>query len=247
MSESESESNKSSSLIYIELSITSPACDLDVCFSVDLEQESDSAIIQLTESENLFLSDNESDDQSMDSCDSESESDMNIFDLITQLSLCEEELLFQSNGLKHVKHLQNTAQGNILEALTSKTDRGIDVPVQIKKIDKVCAEAKTSLKDGNNMRYIVDDSITKEHAILEYLSNEKSVESINGPIAFFQSESDYYLVTQSYDMSLKQFCANAETHIRNGTLNRKTYLALIKNIFFQIAAAIDWLHSDMQC
>lgn len=129
----------------------------------------------------------------------------------------------------------------------------IDYPmhVTIKKCDKVLVAEQISYADDDDMHFCLDESIIKEKLILQYLTidNIPTCDYIVKYMDFFQSEEDYYLVTESIDhgINLKDFVAKAHDYIKDGYIKAKEYQKIVKYIFWQLCAVVHWLHDDMHC
>lgn len=133
----------------------------------------------------------------------------------------------------------------------SGTDQSVNYLVTIKKCDKVLVAEHISYADDEDMHFCVDDSILKERDILQYLTidNIPTCDYIARYIDFFQSEEDYYLVTESIrsGITLQAFIEKAHQFIKIGKLKCKEYQKIIKYIFWQLCAVMHWLHDDMHC
>eukprot|EP00485_Elphidium_margaritaceum_P015193 CAMPEP_0202732268 /NCGR_PEP_ID=MMETSP1385-20130828/187561_1 /ASSEMBLY_ACC=CAM_ASM_000861 /TAXON_ID=933848 /ORGANISM="Elphidium margaritaceum" /LENGTH=853 /DNA_ID=CAMNT_0049398575 /DNA_START=59 /DNA_END=2618 /DNA_ORIENTATION=+ len=153
--------------------------------------------------------------------------------------------LLHEQGYILLDKVGEALQGEILGAKDMAND---DCPVMVKKTDKKLYTKRISVQQEMNV--VVEEDICKEAVILHHLTTDHKpvCNAIVKFIQFFESDSAFYLVTErAGDQSLQTLAETAHEHIANGRLKIKMWRKSVKYIFFQIAAALYWLHHDMHC
>eukprot|EP01083_Nonionella_stella_P301068 1031087_1 len=151
------------------------------------------------------------------------------------------------NGYKFIRKICDTQQGELLEATDHKSSA-----VVIKKVGNALFRQQITKKDAFGMTYCIPNNILKEAIILNHLTvnNHCQCNYMVEFVHLFYSDQHFYLVTKQIDddtLNLKQFIEQAQKHIREGKLNIKGYLKVIKFIFWQLSVWLHWMHNDMHC
>eukprot|EP01083_Nonionella_stella_P177094 621471_1 len=161
--------------------------------------------------------------------------------------------LLKLNGYKFIRKICDTQQGELLEAASLNAHKSKSSPVVIiKKISKALFRQRITKTDAFGMTYCIPNNILKEAIILNHLTMNNHCQC-NYMVQFvhlFYSDQYYYLVTKLIDentMNLKQFIEQAQKHIREGKLDVKGYLKVIRFIFWQLSVWLHWMHNDMHC
>ena len=125
--------------------------------------------------------------------------------------------------------------------------------VSIKKTSRNLYDRKISYVDeSTDMTYCIEEDVVEEGKILKHLTVDHKLNDghIVKYIDFFQSKTDYYLVTE-YGMergcTLRDFIEDAQQHIDDGRLEINDYIKVIRYLFWQLFATIHWLHQDIKC
>ena len=124
--------------------------------------------------------------------------------------------------------------------------------VSIKKTSRNLYDRKISYVDeSTDMTYCIEEDVVEEGRILKHLTVDHHLNDghIVNYIDFFQSKSDYYLVTEHVDgnCTLRDFIEAARNHIDDGRLEINDYIKVIRYLFWQLFATIHWLHQDIKC
>eukprot|EP01084_Bolivina_argentea_P293715 505216_1 len=155
-----------------------------------------------------------------------------------------EHSILTKHGYNRIKKIHSTDQYELLEAEIVSTSQFLHKrsrKVTIKKAEK-----------SSYMQHIsTQNAIHKESLILYHLTvlNRPIADSLVQYIDFLESDNYYYLITAHVNINctLQQFVSQAHQYIQWGKLKRKEYHKILKHIFWQIFAAVNWLHSSMQC
>eukprot|EP01083_Nonionella_stella_P076799 209440_1 len=158
--------------------------------------------------------------------------------------------LLKLNGYKFIRKICDTQQGELLEATDLNAHKSS--AVVIKKVGNALFRQQITKKDAFGMTYCIPNNILKEAIILNHLTvnNRCQCNYMVEFVHLFYSDHHYYLVTKQIDedtLNLKQFIEQAQKHIREGKLNIKGYLKVIKFIFWQLSVLLHWMHNDMHC
>eukprot|EP01084_Bolivina_argentea_P168252 291829_1 len=115
-----------------------------------------------------------------------------------------DDTIFRRNGYRKLKRISTTLQGELFKAI--KMDK-YQSNVCIKKISKYLCDNQITNEDGYSI--CVSKNVIKEALLLKYLTiiNQCIGGYIVNYIDFFESNTDYYLVTEyiESEMNLKQF------------------------------------------
>ena len=66
--------------------------------------------------------------------------------------------------------------------------------------------------------------------------------------SFFESTDAYYVVMEyGGNITLKQFVDRGHHYIHSGKLEVRHWQKMCKYIMWQIVAALNWMHDDMNC
>eukprot|EP01084_Bolivina_argentea_P253437 425696_1 len=154
------------------------------------------------------------------------------------------------NGYKFIRKICDTQQGELLEATDLNAHKSS--AVVIKKVGTALFRQRITKKDAFGMTYCIPNNILKEAIILNHLTvnNHCQCNYMVEFVHLFYSDHHYYLVTKQIDedtLNLKQFIEQAQKHIREGKLNIKGYLKVIRFIFWQLSVLLHWMHNDMHC
>eukprot|EP01084_Bolivina_argentea_P166467 288986_1 len=190
------------------------------------------------------------DSPSTDITDSELD-DVPISQLFLQLTECQEDVLFAERGYKKIKILKNIEQGQLILASMNKNNKQISVI--IKKCDKFLLRERIShCNEDEDLKLCVDNDIVKEKLILKYLNVDnkpKYIDSIVQYIDHFESETDFYLVTECLndEITLAEFISNAHHYININKLSKKEYQKIVKCLAWKLFCIVNWLHNTMSC
>eukprot|EP01083_Nonionella_stella_P151146 482575_1 len=91
------------------------------------------------------------------------------------------------------------------------------------------------------------EDITKESAILQYLSANHPPPSLAKYIDFFEDTDHCFLVMEHGGSSLFEFVKQCHTLITQGLLHIDIWHAFCKTAMQQIVSLIDWMHNTMHC
>eukprot|EP01084_Bolivina_argentea_P054453 99855_1 len=157
----------------------------------------------------------------------------------------DEEVVFAFNGYKQLHKICDVLQGELYKGIQLSSNKF----VAIKKTDK--SQYRKNITVQNNFSFCVTENRVKESHILKYLTvnNRPIGDYIIQFIDFFESDNNYYLVTEYINTktNLKQFIKTAHKYVVNGILSLKKYQQVIKYLLWQLAVTIKWLHVDMKC
>mmetsp|Transcript_45937 Transcript_45937/g.73566 ORF Transcript_45937/g.73566 Transcript_45937/m.73566 type:complete len:413 (+) Transcript_45937:1054-2292(+) len=202
---------------------------------------------------NLF-DDNDGDDDEFED---------NIFDVLVKMANVDEDILLHERGYIKVDTLCRTIQGSLHKALkvsaVPQQQHNQQKFVAIKKTSKTLLQnsgfhlksAVRSITMQGGFSFCVSENIKKEAKILQYLTVRNSC--IGGYLVkfvdFFESDNDYFLVTEYIESqtNLRQFIAKCHQFMEDGKLSFIHYMKTIKFLFWQIAVTITWMHVTMQC
>eukprot|EP01084_Bolivina_argentea_P090888 163691_1 len=155
--------------------------------------------------------------------------------------------IFIAHGYIKMNKICDTLQGELYKASVINKNSNKPQYVAIKKTSKLLFNERIAIRD--EITFCVSENILKEAVLLKHLTmitGEISKYIINY-VDFFQSDTDYYLVTEYVcsEINLKQFVTKAQKYIHNGTLDYKQYKKVIKYILWQVFVAIQWLHESV--
>ena len=178
-----------------------------------------------------------------------------------------EQFFLNGHGYKMIKKLGDTLQGEMYEAeifdenalikSSQKDEKNKRVNIVgdyennhhviIKKTKKKLAYQKLS-KDEDGFNIIVDEDIVKEMILMYHITvdNTPLGHYISQFIHFFESDSDYYLVTEyAGKYNLEQFSRRAHKYLKEKKLSLKEWKKIVRFIFWQISVTLYWLHLDL--
>eukprot|EP01083_Nonionella_stella_P254448 874326_1 len=156
----------------------------------------------------------------------------------------DEETFLSENGYTQLFSLQNTLQGELMQATCTKTGEN----VIIKKTEKPLYYKQITVQNGMNI--IVQEDIMKEALILHHLTvdNKAPNGSIAQFIQFLESDDAFYLVMEDAgSVGLSDLINTAHHLIAQKKMRLKHWKKITKYIFWQMAVLIHWLHHDMHC
>jgi len=221
---------------------------IDEKANINYSRKKKPLLVQSFTSDCSFEYESNYDESSDDDDDIDDFNHLSIFELASAIygdSGVEEELLLAKHGYVKQENICKTLQGQLFMAVRSDNGQR----VAIKQTPKESHSKKEAELDG--FRFVVDEDIVKEALILRHLSCNNT--SIGGVIVkfieFFESDTDYYLVTEYIEnsMTLKEFVTKSHQYIKNGKLDSKQYKKIIKHLLWQLTASVHWLHNDMNC
>ena len=224
-----------------------------ICTFVEEQEYTDS---NKSSSSSKNAEETEADDDDSDSDDSsDADGDIPVFELLMRLNGVTEEIEFKNNGYQKMGKVCNTLQGSLIDAVKvnkQNDEKSPNEQVMIKKIDKELNREGVSFADDEDYHFCVNDNIEKEQKILKYLTvdyKHPTDSYIVRYIDFFESDSAYYLVTESVfnQMNLTEFIQISHKLIKDGKLRKKEYNKIVKYIAWQILTILHWLHHDMHC
>eukprot|EP01084_Bolivina_argentea_P151221 263968_1 len=160
-------------------------------------------------------------------------------------NISDKNILYE-NGYDIQRTICDTPQGTIYEAIIISDPN--KSKVAIKKAHKILYSKGICIE--NNMNIITHENIMKEAAILHHLTvdNQPTADYIAKFINFFETQHSYFLVMEYCgDVTLKAFCDQAFTYVKQSKLNVKEYKRIMKYLFWQITVTTNWMNNDMHC
>eukprot|EP01084_Bolivina_argentea_P181185 312953_1 len=171
-------------------------------------------------------------------------------ELLSTLTGVDQDMILSEHGYKKMRFICKTLQGELIEAIKIE-GKDIGQHVIIKITNKKLYKEHISIADNDGLNYCIEDDIFKEALILNHLTNHNkcSGQYITKYVQFFESEKDYYLVTECINkcMNLKTFIKKSFKYIKNQQLELKDYQHFVRYLMWQLCAVMQWMHEDMHC
>ena len=193
---------------------------------------------------------------------------LSFVDFLQNMEEVEEDILFGEKGYKRISTIGPCDMGMLYMAIrvnnsvntpnsstsnsnsTNEINSATNSRVTIKKICKRLANEKIMERDG--ITFCITQDVVKEAVIMQYLTLNRD-RTISNYLAefvdFFESETDYYLVTKHIDngMKLSEFIAKSHAFIKSGRLQLNAWKKVAKFIMWQLSVTLGSLHSKYQC
>eukprot|EP01083_Nonionella_stella_P054999 145169_1 len=148
----------------------------------------------------------------------------------------------RSAGFGGSKKIFDTLQGNVWRSIHKATRKRVVVKVASRSLHRknlgVVEEGKVK----------VHENIKKENIILRYLTNDhKCHHSIINYVFSFASPQNYFLVMGDGGHSVFDLVTKAHAFINSGRLEMAEWHKLVKIIFKQMIASIEYIHKKNVC
>eukprot|EP01084_Bolivina_argentea_P190877 327902_1 len=204
-----------------------------------LEMETEEVTQNCTHDSNLTLETTTSDSVTTNES-------ISIFELASMMNQIEADTILAKKGYKKLHKITDTLQGELIKAVNINDTNNIHYA--IKRTEKSLHNQGIAIQD--EMNFCVAENIVKESLILKYLTSNSAADGkIVKYIDHFESETDYYLVTEyiSSETNLKQFVRNAHNYIDQKQITLKYYQNVIRYVYWQLLIIFKFLHDDMNC
>lgn len=149
---------------------------------------------------------------------------------------------FKQTGFGQFEKISKTLQGSIWRCMHISTNINMVIKVTERKLHS----QSVIVCDGK--KYSIHEDIVKEKNILKYLSVDKNApNSIVKYVAFFKTNTNYFLVMNDAGYSLFDFMAKAHKLIEAGKINIFEWHKVLKIILIQMIQSIEYIHSKNVC